>query len=92
MDWFKVDEVLPTHLPRVYIAITMAPLTNMPAELFRTILSEVVGAQLLLPPANKWTDSRLRLAQRNELRRRQNLRPYLGATRAVRDTAINIHY
>ena len=70
----------------------MALLTNMPAELFRTILSEVVGAKPVLPVHNKWTDARLRLAERKELRRRQNLRSYLGATRAIRDTAINIHY
>lgn len=70
----------------------MALLTNIPAELFRTILSEVVGAKPVLPVYNKWTDARLRLAERKELRRRQKLRLYLRAIRAIRDTAINIYY
>lgn len=70
----------------------MALLTNMPTELFRTILSEVVEAKPVLPDPNKWTDARLRLAARKELRRRQNLRPCLQATRAIRRTVIDLYY
>ena len=46
----------------------------------------------MLPIHNKWTDARLRLAERKESRRRKNLSSYLRATRAIRDTAINMHY
>ena len=70
----------------------MALLTNMPAELFRTILSEVVGAKPVLLVHIKWANARLHLAERMELRRRQKLRPYLGASRAIRDSVIDIHY
>ena len=45
-----------------------------------------------LPLHNKWTDSRLRLAHRQELQICTKLRPYLGANRAIRKTAIDIHY
>ncbi len=64
----------------------------MPAEVFRSIFSEAIGPQRQLPLHNKWTDSRLRLAQRQELQRCTNLRLYLGANRAIRKTAIDIHY
>ena len=64
----------------------------MPAEVFRSIFSEAVGPQRQLPLQNKWIDSRLRLAQRQELQRCPYLRPYLGANRAIRKTAIVIHY
>ena len=47
----------------------MALLTDMPAEVFRSNFSEAVGPQRLLPPHDKWTDSRLRLAQQQELYR-----------------------
>ena len=61
-------------------------------ELFRTILSEVVEAKPVLPDFNKWTDARLRLAARKELRRRQNLRLCLYAIRAIRYTVIDLYY
>ena len=56
------------------------------------IFSEAVGAKPVLPVHNKWTDARLRLAECKELRRRKNVSLYLGATRAIRDTVINIYY
>ena len=54
--------------------------------------SEAVRVKPVLPVHNKRTDARLRLAEYKELRRHKNISSYLGATRAIRDTAMNIHY
>ena len=70
----------------------MVPLTNMPTELFPTVFSEVVTAQTPLPLHNKWMDTRLCLAERKELQRRYNLRPYPGVKRAIRQIAIDVHH
>ena len=58
----------------------------------RIIPSENLGAKPVLPIHNKWTDARLRLAERKELRRRRVQSSYLRVLRAIRDFAINIHY
>ena len=63
---------------RAYIAITMALVTSMLAEIFCAISTSVVEAQIVLPPHDRFTDSRLRLAHRKELQRHDNLRPYIG--------------
>ena len=56
------------------------------------IPSENLGAKPVLPIYSKWTDARLRLMERKELRRRRNQSLSLRVIREIRDTAVHVHY